>query len=171
MLSEIENYGNRIESLHALIRDAIEGLPEEALNWRPVQGEGDHATNSLAVLVAHIAGAEYHWITEVIGQRPATRVREAEFETQAGSAAELWAILERAAASTNEVLAGLSAAELDQPRQVDDHKVIVRWALLHVVDHTALHLGHIQITRQLWDGGKARPSPFWQHRLPDASGK
>jgi len=27
----------------------------------------------------------------------------------------------------------------------------VAWALLHALDHTAQHLGHMQITRQLWD--------------------
>ena len=26
----------------------------------------------------------------------------------------------------------------------------VAWALLHALDHGALHLGHIEITRQLW---------------------
>jgi hypothetical protein len=25
------------------------------------------------------------------------------------------------------------------------------WAFQHGLDHTALHLGHAQITRQLWD--------------------
>jgi hypothetical protein len=27
----------------------------------------------------------------------------------------------------------------------------VGWALLHALEHTAIHLGHIQITQQLWD--------------------
>jgi hypothetical protein len=32
----------------------------------------------------------------------------------------------------------------------------VAWAVLHAVDHTALHLGHIQITRQLWEQRQSR---------------
>jgi hypothetical protein len=27
----------------------------------------------------------------------------------------------------------------------------VGWALCHILKHTALHLGHLQITRQLWE--------------------
>jgi hypothetical protein len=30
-------------------------------------------------------------------------------------------------------------------------EISVAWALLHALEHTALHVGHIQITRQLWD--------------------
>ena len=43
--------------------------------------------------------------------------------------------------------------------------VPVRWAILHVIDHTALHLGHMQITYQLWMGGQRGPSPRWYERL------
>jgi hypothetical protein len=27
----------------------------------------------------------------------------------------------------------------------------VAWALLHALEHTTLHLGQIQLTRQLWE--------------------
>jgi hypothetical protein len=26
----------------------------------------------------------------------------------------------------------------------------VRWCILHVIEHYAQHLGHMQLTRQLW---------------------
>jgi hypothetical protein len=26
----------------------------------------------------------------------------------------------------------------------------VRWCILHVIEHIAQHLGHMQLTRQLW---------------------
>jgi hypothetical protein len=29
--------------------------------------------------------------------------------------------------------------------------VTAAWALLHALEHVGLHLGHAQITRQLWD--------------------
>ena len=50
----------------ALIAD----LPPEALNRRPTASVEGHAVNSLAVLAAHIAGAERFWIAEVVGGRP-----------------------------------------------------------------------------------------------------
>jgi hypothetical protein len=37
---------------------------------------------------------------------------------------------------------------------------------MQIVDHTALHLGHMQITYQLWMGGQSKPSPYWYERLP-----
>ena len=31
----------------------------------------------------------------------------------------------------------------------------VAWALLHALEHTTLHLGQIQLTRQLWEQSKS----------------
>ena len=64
MLSELENYLHRIENLRGQISDLIAGLPAEALNWRPIESVEGHAINSLAVLAAHVAGAEHFWIAE-----------------------------------------------------------------------------------------------------------
>ena len=66
--------------LHGQITDLIAHLPVEALNWRPIDNE-DHATNSMAIMATHVAGAEHFWIAEVIGQYPPTRNRDAEFVT------------------------------------------------------------------------------------------
>ena len=67
MTSELNNYLQRIEDLRGQVGDLIAGLPGEALNWRPIE---DDATNSLAVLAAHSAGAEHFWIAEVVGGPP-----------------------------------------------------------------------------------------------------
>lgn len=40
---------------------------------------------------------------------------------------------------------------LDELHTDDGQKFSVSWSLLHVLDHTAIHLGHIQLTRQLWE--------------------
>ncbi len=73
MLPEVEAYLERIDDLRGQVRALIADLPTEALNWRPVEGTDDHATNSLAVMAAHVAGAEHFWIGEVVGGLPATR--------------------------------------------------------------------------------------------------
>jgi uncharacterized damage-inducible protein DinB len=165
-LSEIENYLQRIENLRGQIRDLIANLPVEALNWRPIDTE-DHAVNSLAVLATHVAGAEHFWIAEGIGRYPATRNREAEFVTRATDAAQLVQLLEKSGQETREILSNLPEAELNSILQVGDRTVPVRWAIVHVIDHTALHLGHMQITYQLWQGGQSARSPRWFERLPD----
>lgn len=167
---ELANFSDRIEDLRGQMADLVDGLPVEALNWRPTQGEGDMATNSLAALVAHSTGAERFWIAEVVGGRPAARDRPAEFAQQASSAEEVTGWLADTALITKEVLGGLSDADMDRPRRIEDKSLPVRWCLLHVVDHTALHLGHMQVTRQLWAGGKGYPSPLWYQRLPGNDG-
>ena len=165
MIAELDNYLERIEDLRNQISGLLVELPAEALNWRPIQGEGDHATNSLAVLTAHLAGAEHFWIAENVGGWPSTRDRDAEFSIHATSAAELIQLLEKVALETKEVFGMLSETDLNGSRQVQGHQVPVRWCIVHVIDHTALHLGHMQITYQLWTGGKSMPSPPWFERL------
>jgi uncharacterized damage-inducible protein DinB len=121
--------------------------------------------NSLAALAAHIAGAEHFWIAEVIDRRPATRDRAQEFATAAADAAELVGLLGRTAVETHTVLAVLKDGDLNGEREVDGKTVPVRWGLLHLIDHTALHLGHMQLTYQLWTGGPSAVSPMWFERL------
>jgi uncharacterized damage-inducible protein DinB len=164
MAPELESYLQRIEDLRGQACALIADLPAEALNWRPIEGRGDHATNSLAVLATHIAGAEHFWIKVVGGHAP-TRDRDAEFAAEVADAAKLVQLLERTGAETKEVFSALCAADLDGTREARGRTIPVRWCILHVIDHTALHLGHMQLTYQLWARGKSKPSPFWYERL------
>jgi len=165
MLSELDNYLQRIEDLRGQIGNLIADLPVEALNWRPIEGEDKHATNSLAVLATHVAGAEHFWVGEVVGGRPPTRDRDAEFVTQASDADDLVHLLEQVGLETREVFAALRPGDLDDVREARGRMVPVRWCILHVIDHSALHLGHMQLTYQLWMGGQSVHSPFWFERL------
>jgi uncharacterized damage-inducible protein DinB len=165
LLSEIDNYLQRIEDLRGQVSSLIADLPAEALNWRPLKDSGEQGTNSLAVLVAHIAGAEHFWIAEVIGGYPPTRDRDAEFRLQATGAAALVRLLEKTGEETRQVFSALSPADLDGTKEAGGRAVPVRWGIVHVIDHTALHLGHMQLTYQLWAGGKSKQSPLWYERL------
>ena len=169
MITELGNYLERLEDLRGQISGLVADLPAESLDWRPLPGTGDHATNSLAVLATHAAGAEHFWIAEVIDGRPASRDREAEFATQATSSAEIVRLLENTARETREVFLTLKDTDLKDTRQTAGHTVPVRWCLLHVIDHTSLHLGHMQVTYQLWAGGRTAKSPLWHERLPHQS--
>ncbi len=169
MLPEVAHYIDRLDDLRRQISDLISLVPAEGLNWRPIEGKDDHATNSLAVMAAHVAGAEHHWIAEVIGCQPVTRQRELEFKTVAENASLLVEKLNQNAGVSRQILSSLSADDLNGSREIDDRTVSVRWAILHVIDHTALHLGHMQITYQLWNGGTATAAPRWFQRLPGQS--
>jgi uncharacterized damage-inducible protein DinB len=165
MHPELQSYLSMIEDLREQVRDLVANLPTEALNWRPIEGTGDHATNSLAVLAAHIAGAEHFWVGEAVGRQPPRRDRDAEFVTRTTDAAELVRLLDATGEETREVFSTLKEPDLDGVREARGRTVPVRWCILHVIDHTALHLGHMQLTYQLWRGGQGGPSPRWFERL------
>lgn len=158
MSLELDHYLRHLEDLRRQVGEIVADLPSEALNWRPIDGSQGEATNSLAVLVAHVAGAEHFLIAEVAGGRPPTRDREAEFAFQSGDAAELASILAEAATETREVLSALSPTDLEAERHMRSRTVSVRWSILHATEHAALHLGHMQLTCQLWKEGAGKAS-------------
>jgi len=137
--------------LHALVADlqtAMEGLSQDALDWSPGPD-----MNSIAVLAAHTAGSLRYWVGDVVGQEPSGRMRESEFRTAAVTAAELSGRLDAALAHSRAVLDRLTLADLEAARVAgrDNRQVTIAWALTHALEHTGTHVGHIQITRQLWD--------------------
>jgi len=166
LLPELSNYLLRLEDQRAQIREILTGISAEGLNWRPFEVSGDPGTNSLAALAAHTSGAERYWIGEIVGGKPPTRDRDAEFAKVVNSNAELFQLMDLASEETREVFAKLSAEDLERTVQAMGRDVPVRWAILHVVDHTALHIGHMQMTYQLWSGGDTRRPPVWYKRLP-----
>jgi uncharacterized damage-inducible protein DinB len=138
----------RFETLYKAIETAVGDLPAEALDWKPA---GD--MNSVTVILTHTAGALRYWVGDVAGGKPSGRVRAQEFETRDVDATELMARLRAAVDFSAEVLANLDPATLGDIRTMGqkDEQHTVGWALLHGLEHTAIHTGHIQMTRQLWD--------------------
>ena len=138
----------RFETLFKAIDTAVADLPADALDWKPGPD-----MNSIAVILAHTAGAWRYWVGDVAGDLPSGRVRATEFETHGVDAAEMVGRLRAALDTTHEVLAGMDIARLGEVRTAGmfDEQRTVGWALLHALEHTALHAGHIQMTRQLWD--------------------
>jgi len=151
MRPEFSGIFEYLQYLHEGIFLAFHDLPQEALDWLP-----GPEMNSLAVNVMHTAGAQRYWIGEVVGGDPAHRDRAAEFMTQGLPAPALQARLEAALSHTAQTLEKLRPENLGglrlSPR--DGRRVSVNWCLSHAIGHTALHLGHMQIIRQLWDQRK-----------------
>jgi ankyrin repeat protein len=138
---------DRFCELHAEAAKAIEGLPPEALDWAP-----GPEMNSINVLVVHLAGAERYWNGVAVNEPP-DRDREAEFGTAGLGAEELKTHLVSADDYCRQTLTQLSLADLEvfrlSPR--NDKNFTVGWCVAHALEHTALHVGHIQVTRQLWE--------------------
>lgn len=142
-----------LEEKHAEFAAALEGLPVEAINWQP--GEG---MNSLAVLAVHSAGAERFWIGDIAMQEPLKRDRPGEFATQKFTAEQAIARLDWSLDYARDALARLAVADLSAPRANprDGNETTVGYAVLHALEHTAMHAGHAQLTRQLWEASASR---------------
>jgi uncharacterized damage-inducible protein DinB len=148
----LQDYLERLTDLHQGIIDNIDDLPSAALDWTPLQ-EINHDMNSINVLVTHLCGAERYWIGDVALGDPSERVRAAEFEVRGMNAEVLAEKVFAATAYARSALEKLDIEDLaiEKTRLRDERPVTAGWALLHALEHTAIHLGHIQITRQLWD--------------------
>jgi hypothetical protein len=162
MHPEIQAYLERINDVRGQMRALLESLSAhdlpEVLNWRPIEGDDDHATNSLGVLAVHTAGAEHFWIGEVIGGMPPTRDRDAEFRSEILDVREIVKQLDVVGVETRNVMEWLTPANLEETRFARGKVIPVRWIILHIIDHSALHLGHMQLTYQLWMRGRAAKS-------------
>ncbi|MFN2140786.1 MAG: DinB family protein [Candidatus Promineifilaceae bacterium] len=143
-----QDYYDRLSTLHNDLAATVEGLTAEGLDWRPGPD-----TNSLVVLLTHTAGSERYWIGEIVGQEPAGRIRAQEFETLGKTAEQLQERLDLALAHSRQTLSALSLDNLVEARLIPEQgrSCTVAWALLHALEHTAQHVGHAQLTRQMWE--------------------
>jgi hypothetical protein len=136
-----------LKALHAGAIQSLESLPPEALDWVP-----GPEMNSISVLIMHFTGSERYWVGDVVRGDPSFRNREAEFQTKGvGTDALRQRILDLDAYEA-QAFESLKVRDLDSFKVApkDGRQVTVAWALLHAMQHTAVHIGHIEILTQQW---------------------
>lgn len=138
------DYWERLEGLQQRLHKEVRDLAVEALDWLPGPG-----MNSVAVLLAHITGVLHEGIDLAL-DHPPSRVRAQEFQTHGVPSAEMLRRLDAVLDYARSALPRLSLADLASARQDEDGPVTCGWALLHALEHAYLHLGHVQLTCQLW---------------------
>jgi uncharacterized damage-inducible protein DinB len=145
--SFIPSYLERFGNLHKNLSESIEGLSIEAMDWEPGPG-----MNSLAVILAHTAGSLRYWIGDVALGEPSGRVRASEFKTRGVTSQEMQHRLDAVLAYAQASLPRLKLEDLERDASpaAEDEPVSRGWALLHALEHGYLHLGHVQLTSQLW---------------------
>ena len=142
------DYYHLLEIILNDLEKTFNGLPAEAINWVPAP-----ETSSLGVIVVHTLGATRYLIGDVCLGDLSDRDRTAEF-THTGLTES--ALADRMA-DTRQYLAGalerFTIADLGSVKTFPgrDTERTVSWALLHALEHASQHVGHAQITRQLWD--------------------
>ena len=151
MQSFFTEYINLLQQSHNEILEALEALPSAALDWTPGPD-----MNSISVLVFHLTGAERYWIGDVAAQDPKERDRDAEFRVHDVGVDVLKKRLEDNLEYARNVSEKFTLQDLETTRVSarDGRTFTVAWALLHALEHTTLHLGQIQLTRQLWEQSK-----------------
>ncbi|HEV2871072.1 MAG TPA: DinB family protein [Actinomycetota bacterium] len=143
-------------------RDAVlwklEGLGDDDLR-RPMVPSG----TSLLGLVKHLGSVEYGWFCETFGRQteplpydeddPDSDMRARPDETTE----DILAFYGRARAAADRVIDELDVE--DTGTAWFGETVTMRWVLIHMVEETARHAGHIDILRELIDGmaGDHRP--------------
>ena len=142
------DYLERLEGLQHRLHQAVRDLPVEAMDWSPGP-EMNPVMNSMAVLLAHITGVLKEGMDLAL-DNPPSRVRAQEFQTHGVSSTEMLRRLDAVIDYARDALPRLGLADLAQARQDEDGMITCGWALLHALEHAYLHLGHIQITCQMW---------------------
>lgn len=163
MAKRVPLTGGEKESLHVSLdrhRDAVlwklEGLDEEQVR-RAMTPTG---TNLLG-LVKHLASVEYGWFCSTFGREIEPLWFEPENDMTAEpdkTTADIVALYGRARAAADKVISEMALDELGT--SWSGETVSLRWVLIHMIEDTARHAGHMDIVRELVDGatGDHRPA-------------
>lgn len=141
----VESARAQLTIIHDGYREAVRGLDQAGVNWRP-----GAETNSAAALVVHVAASEAVILNAIKGNAAAPRDMAAEFQATAASDTELLAKLDEMDALLDEMGPAITAADLAAPRQRPNGTQTGLYWLIHAVGHGREHLGHIQLTKQLY---------------------
>jgi hypothetical protein len=139
----------RLAACLARIKHCLDQLDDAQVWWRPRE-----PLNSIGNLLLHLCGNLRQWVVAGVTGAPDARDRPGEFaERGAIPKAELLRRLEAVAAEADAVLAGVTAAQLLEPRRIQGFDETVLSALFDSLSHLSGHTQEIvYITRlQLGD--------------------
>jgi hypothetical protein len=137
------------------VRSIVSGLSEE--DWhRSVVPSGW----TPAGFVEHLGGAEYHWFQQVIEGIEEDFSEEEDYVPYDPYAAfvsdlpsaEILRNYQETCDLSDAVLAKTSVSAKPKGRHGDEEVPSVRWVVLHMIEETATHSGHLEIARELMDG-------------------
>src|SRR5947209_9795348 len=137
------------------LRDGViykaEGLDDSQLRWRPAP-----TANSIGQILVHLGYAERLWLRAIFaGEAMDMGWRAQMFELPDGwSAHDAIGFYRAESVAADAVLE--SATSFDEPSRGPMRPTTLRWVVVHLIEETARHAGHLDITRELLDGNKGR---------------
>lgn len=134
------------------IAEAVEATPPALLDHAPYEG-----ATAVGAIAAHAHGATVAWALGIGAGRDVSRDRVAEFASTGVAAAGLAAGLRTLRAEIEAALATLDPARLSEvvtPSQAlfgegTPHAMPRRRGFASAIRHCAIHLGHLEMTRDL----------------------
>jgi uncharacterized damage-inducible protein DinB len=132
----------------------LEGLNPEQARWKPA----DTAT-SLISMVQHLAVVENWWFRVCFDGQPDDYIApdddpDADFRVPDDRTIDdVVAFYRREYALANDIIERASSLDdWSPPAERPKHPRTLRWILVHMIEETARHAGHADITRELIDG-------------------
>jgi len=140
-----------LDHLRAGAIHKVEGLDDEQVRWKPAP-----TANSLGQIVVHLGYAERLWVRAIFAGEPMDMGWRAHmFDLPPDwSVADVIAFYRAETAAVDAVLD--QADSFDLPSRGPIRSTTLRWAVVHLIEETARHLGHMDITRELIDGRVGR---------------
>jgi hypothetical protein len=157
---EIATYRTLYGYKYAELEELLERLPDAALLWKPFdQSPWKGGCYSLGEVVAHAVSSTIYLLRRaeyVLGRREWGDVDGDEGSEEFGPANHelvyLQARVQRTHDEVNRILTSLGPADLDAVRPHPNGRRVLsaRYDVQHALEHLAQHIGHGQLTRQLW---------------------
>ncbi|MFF8261849.1 DinB family protein [Streptomyces virginiae] len=146
-----------LDMQRSIIRWKCEGLSDEDAH-RPVLPSSPLMT--AAGLVSHMRWVEHCWFEVMLLDRPSDanpqfgEVEDADMQVDGIPLGRLLEEYDRQCAVSNEIVASLSLDDTGRNTEFKAGAASVRWVLLHMIEETARHAGHLDAIRELVDGEK-----------------
>ena len=159
--NEIAIYRRLFDNKYRELYDLLDGLPDEALLWKPFeQSPWRGGCNSIGAVVAHGISSTVYLLRRAEWQVDRRRLADVdgdegseEFSSANHSIEYLRARVERTHALVHAMLDEFTPAELAGTKRnpnVPERPFTVRFDIQHAIEHLSEHIGHGQLTRQLW---------------------
>jgi uncharacterized damage-inducible protein DinB len=161
--AEVRTLRRFLDYQRSAVLAIVDGLEEEAWH-RPIVPSGW----TPAGLLEHLGHAERHWFQEVV----LGRVEELPWDegrpghdpnmalTCERPPADIVAYYREQCAHSDAVLSSVPLSAVPRgkhnEREEGDEPPNVRWVVLHMIEETACHSGHLDIARELADGARNR---------------
>jgi len=134
--------------VHQQLRHELSDLDDEAVRWMPTEG-----ANPIAVIVRHILGSEAECLGTV-AEVEVTRDRDAEFLPGSAGVEGLLRLVDEADVRIDDLASRITPERLGESAALptlpsDELRPAMTW-LIGNYGHAREHVGHVQLTRQLF---------------------